>query len=124
MRNEQVSRYIVQQPIVLDELPLDDEWIAEIEELVLPSSNTWLSALDRASRRLARAAQNGEESTDEFQYEDVEVQMLSDDDEVAPAYNSYEIYVDDVGDDAQMGATTTGTTISDDVDDTSFGYND
>lgn len=51
----------MQQPIVLDDLPSDDEWIAEIEELVLPATNTWLGALDRASRRLARAVQNGDE---------------------------------------------------------------
>ena len=42
---------MIQSPIVLDDLPSDDEWIAEIEDHVLPSDGQWLNALDRAARR-------------------------------------------------------------------------
>lgn len=52
--------------------------------------------------------------------------MLSDDDEVAPTFDSNDIDLDDIDDYGdEMGATTTGTTNgSDDVDDGSFGFND
>ncbi|KAL2944319.1 Catalase-peroxidase [Bienertia sinuspersici] len=59
--------------------------------------------------------------------ENIEVQMLSDDDEVAVTFDSYEINLDHIVDEAdEMGATTTGgtSTRSDDVEDRSFGYDD
>ena len=45
-----------QSPINLDDLPSDDEWIAEIEDPVLPSDNRWLNDLDRDARRFTRSA--------------------------------------------------------------------
>lgn len=63
-QEKRASKSVIHQPIVLDELPSDDEWITEVEEPVLPASNTWINSLDRASRRFARAVNNGDDGID------------------------------------------------------------
>ncbi|KAL2906408.1 polyprotein [Bienertia sinuspersici] len=85
--------------------------------------DTWINALDRVSRRIARGVQNSGEATDiEAQF-----QMLSDDDEVEVTFDSNEIDLDHILDDGdEIGAAVTGgtSTGSDDVEDGSFGYDD
>ncbi|KAH9612281.1 hypothetical protein KSS87_003288 [Heliosperma pusillum] len=53
LRKKQKQR-IIQESIILEDLPSDDEWITEREEHVLPSDGAWLSVLDRATWRYAR----------------------------------------------------------------------
>uniref|UniRef100_A0A803N6E7 Uncharacterized protein n=2 Tax=Chenopodium quinoa TaxID=63459 RepID=A0A803N6E7_CHEQI len=133
-RHEKRASKPITQPIVLDELPSDDEWIAEVEEPILPTNDAWFTNLDRAARRFARkATRNGDEIHEDHDDEIDEVTNLSDnDDEIASTY----IGSNEFNDDDEFGdgnnfenepASVGGTDVrSDDVDygNLSFGYDD
>uniref|UniRef100_A0A803N8H6 Uncharacterized protein n=1 Tax=Chenopodium quinoa TaxID=63459 RepID=A0A803N8H6_CHEQI len=114
-QEKRASKSIIQQPIILDELQSNDEWIAKIEEPVIPTGGEWLNELDRAARRFTRQATRDENESSDKELQDnvVEVQTLSDDDdhaEAATIIGSNEIDLDDFGvvDDTDIGGTTTG----------------
>ncbi|CAO2834787.1 unnamed protein product [Amaranthus hypochondriacus] len=120
-----------QSPINLDDLPSDDEWIAEIEDHVLPSDNRWLNDLDRDARRFTRSAlqigvsenTNGDGDFMDIENElreNVDAQLLSDDDEPRTFGGSCDVDEDDLADGDDLYVTTTGGT----SDDESFGYDE
>uniref|UniRef100_A0A803KPS5 DUF659 domain-containing protein n=1 Tax=Chenopodium quinoa TaxID=63459 RepID=A0A803KPS5_CHEQI len=133
-RHEKRASKPITQPIVLEEFSSDDEWIAEVEEPVLPTNDAWFTNLERATRRFAReATRNGDEIHEDHDDEIDEVTNLSDnDDEIAATYIGSNEFNDDdeFGDGSKFEnepASTGGTDVrSDDVDygNLSFGYDD
>uniref|UniRef100_A0A803LJF0 DUF659 domain-containing protein n=1 Tax=Chenopodium quinoa TaxID=63459 RepID=A0A803LJF0_CHEQI len=70
-RHEKRASKPIKQPIFLEELPSDDESIAEVEELVLPTNDAWFTNLDRAARRFAReATRKGDEIHEDHDAQD------------------------------------------------------
>ncbi|KMT03880.1 hypothetical protein BVRB_8g187800 [Beta vulgaris subsp. vulgaris] len=143
LKKKQQQQPVIQETIVLDDLPSDDEWITERDEPLLPHDETWLNVLDRAARRYAREeAQRENERGD--QADNIEIHELSDgeiDGQVTPtAHGSNDIEDgdldmtfgdDDIGDEEQnttqyqMRTRSSGANIvNDGVDDANFGYDD
>ncbi|KAH9616194.1 hypothetical protein KSS87_018483, partial [Heliosperma pusillum] len=88
LQRKKQKQCIIQESIILEDLPCDDEWITERVEHVLPSDGAWLSVLDRATRRYARERTsqaldeniNADLNATRCPNENVEYQEISDDD--------------------------------------------
>ncbi|XP_028057676.1 uncharacterized protein LOC114261595 [Camellia sinensis] len=50
LRQRHMNRQAIVNPLCLDDVPSDDEWITERETLTLPRERNWLSVLDRNAR--------------------------------------------------------------------------
>ncbi|CAL5332706.1 unnamed protein product [Camellia sinensis] len=50
LRQRHKNRQAIMNPLCLDDVPSDDEWITEREKPTLPREGNWLSVLDRNAR--------------------------------------------------------------------------
>ncbi|XP_074274145.1 uncharacterized protein LOC141597770 [Silene latifolia] len=151
LQRKKQKRAIIQESIILEDLPSDDEWITEREEPLLPFDGAWLNALDRAAKRSARERASRIEEQNNYEDltatrcpdENLEYEEISDDDieEVAATLvgsNEFD-HVNDFdmlssghdfdaiykNENRQIGMGTTGADLgSDEVDDRNFGYED
>ncbi|CAL5438641.1 unnamed protein product [Camellia sinensis] len=127
LRQRHKNRQSIMNPLCLDDVPSDDEWITEKENPTLPREGNWLHVLDRNARHGCHSedeeadalARDLEQACRDHIGENVdEIHEVSDDDDMDDNMNAPRDFDDDF-DDATIGdddIEELGDTVGDDED--------
>ncbi|XP_028059325.1 prostatic spermine-binding protein-like [Camellia sinensis] len=127
LRQRHKNRQAIMNPLCLDDVPSDDEWITEREKPTLPREGNWLSVLDRNARHGCHSedeevdalARDLEQACHDHIGENVgEIHEVSDDDDMDDNMNAPRDFDHDF-DDATIGdddIEELGDTVGDDED--------